>query len=90
MTSIPRSIAVLALVVTPMLAAAQSKQPTAAELSKKETVSSALLAEVANQEYEVRSAAESMPAEKYGFRPAEGMFKGGASRVRTARGPHVR
>jgi len=72
----PHSIAILILVVTPMLAAAQSKKPTAAELSKKETVGSALLAEVANQEYEVRSAAEAMPAEKYGFRPAEGMFKG--------------
>ena len=72
----PHSIAILILVVMPMLAAAQSKKPTAAELSKKETVGSALLAEVANQEYEVRSAAEAMPAEKYGFRPAEGMFKG--------------
>ena len=72
----PRSIAFLVLVVIPTLVTAQSKKPTAAELSKKETVGSALLAEVANQEYEVRSAAEAMPAEKYGFRPAEGMFKG--------------
>jgi hypothetical protein len=72
----PRSIAFLVLVVIPTLVTAQSKKPTAAELSKKETVGSALLAEVANQEYELRSAAEAMPAEKYGFRPAEGMFKG--------------
>src|SRR5437867_2926697 len=69
-------------------AVAQSKKPTAAELSKKETVASALLSEVANQEYEVRSAAEAMPADKYGFRPAEGMFKGehpeyGPAEVRT-------
>ncbi len=69
-------------------AVAQSKKPTAAELSKKETVGSALLSEVANQEYEVRSAAEAMPADKYGFRPAEGMFKGehpeyGPAEVRT-------
>jgi hypothetical protein len=56
-------------------ASAQSKQLTAAELSKKETIGSALLCEVANQEYELRSAAEAMPAQKYGFRPAEGMFK---------------
>jgi uncharacterized damage-inducible protein DinB len=84
----PRSIAFLVLVVMPMLVTAQSKKPTAAELSKKETVGSALLAEVANQEYELRSAAEAMPAEKYGFRPAEGMFKGehpqyGPAEVRT-------
>jgi len=72
----PRSIAFLVLVVIPTLVTAQSKKPTAAELSKKETVGSVLLAEVANQEYELRSAAEAMPAEKYGFRPAEGMFKG--------------
>ena len=84
----PRSIAFLVLVVMPTLVTAQSKKPTAAELSKKETVGSALLAEVANQEYELRSAAEAMPAEKYGFRPAEGMFKGehpeyGPAEVRT-------
>ena len=53
----PRSIAFLVLVVIPTLVTAQSKKPTAAELSKKETVGSALLAEVANQEYELRSAA---------------------------------
>ena len=67
---------------------AQSKQPTAAELSKKETIGSALLSEVTNQEYELRSAAEAMPADKYNFRPAEGMFKGehpdyGPAQVRT-------
>jgi hypothetical protein len=70
------------------LAVAQSKQPTAAELSRKETVGSAMLANFENQEYEVRSAAEAMPAEKYSFRPAEGMFKGehppvGPAEVRT-------
>jgi uncharacterized damage-inducible protein DinB len=70
------------------LAVAQAKEPTAEELSKKETVGSAELATFANQEYEVRSAAEAMPAEKYGFRPAEGRFKGehpayGPAEVRT-------
>lgn len=70
------------------LAVAQSKEPTAAELSKKETVGSAVLDTFANQEYEVRSAAEAMPAQKYGFRPAEGVFKGehpayGPAEVRT-------
>jgi uncharacterized damage-inducible protein DinB len=53
----------------------QAPQPTAAELSKKETVSSALLRSMETQEYEVRSAAEAMPEELYGYRPAEGKFK---------------
>jgi hypothetical protein len=56
-------------------AAAPTSQPTAAELSKKETVSSALLRAFQYQEYEVRSAAEAMPEEKYSYRPAEGKFK---------------
>ena len=63
-------------------------QPTAAEMSKKETVASALLRGLEYQEYEVRSAAEAMPEEKYGYRPAEGKFKNekpefGPSEVRT-------
>lgn len=56
-------------------AATPVTQPTAAELSKKETVSSAFLRFFQYQEYEVRSAAEAMPEEKYGYRPAEGIFK---------------
>jgi len=64
------------------------KEPTAAELSKKETVSSALLRGFQYQEYEVRSAAEAMPEEKYSYRPAEGKFKNekpefGPAEVRT-------
>jgi uncharacterized damage-inducible protein DinB len=64
------------------------REPTAAEMSKKETVSSALLREMHYQEYEVRSAAEAMPEEKYGYRPAEGKFKNekpefGPAEVRT-------
>src|SRR5690242_11771650 len=51
------------------------QQPTAAEMSRKETVASALLRGLQYQEYEVRSAAEAMPEEKYGYRPAEGRFK---------------
>jgi len=63
-------------------------QPTAAEMSKKETISSAFLRGFGYQEYEVRSAAEAMPEEKYGYRPAEGKFKNekpefGPSEVRT-------
>ncbi len=88
MTSGLRIFAFMALIVSAAASTAQSKEPTAAEISKKETAGSAMLAELANQEYEVRSAAEAMPAEKYGFRPAEGMFKGehpgfGPAEVRT-------
>jgi DinB family protein len=52
-----------------------ARQPTAAEISKKETVASAFLRGLQYQEYEVRSAAEAMPEEKYGYRPPEGKFK---------------
>jgi uncharacterized damage-inducible protein DinB len=68
--------------------ASQPQEPTAAEMSKKETVASALLRGLQYQEYEVRSAAEAMPEEKYGYRPAEGKFKNekpefGPAEVRT-------
>jgi len=68
--------------------AAPPQRPTAAEMSKKETVASALLRGLHYQEYEVRSAAETMPEEKYGYRPAEGRFKNekpefGPAEVRT-------
>jgi uncharacterized damage-inducible protein DinB len=56
-------------------AAAEQRAPTAAEMSKKETVASAFLRGVGYQEYEVRSAAEAMPEDKYGYRPAEEKFK---------------
>lgn len=70
------------------VASAQSQQPTAAEMSKKETVASALLRGIQYQEYELRSAAEAMPEEKYSYRPAEGRFKNekpefGPAEVRT-------
>jgi len=65
-----------------------AQQPTAAEMSKKETVASAFLRGIGFQEYQVRSAAEAMPEEKYGYRPAEGKFKNekpqfGPAEVRT-------
>ena len=68
--------------------AAPQQQPTAAEMSKKENVASAFLRGLQYQEYEVRSAAEAMPEEKYGYRPAEGRFKNeqpqfGPAEVRT-------
>lgn len=80
---------------TPRAAHAQSaqqaeppRQPTAAEMSKKETVASAFLRGLQYQEYEVRSAAEAMPEEKYTYRPTEGKFKSekpefGPAEVRT-------
>ena len=43
------------------------ENPTAAELR---TVASALLHNFRFEEYEFRSAAEAMPTEKYGYRPA--------------------
>jgi hypothetical protein len=52
----------------------QGEPATAAEMSKKETVASAFLRGLQYQEYEVRSAAEATPEEKYGYRPAEGKF----------------
>jgi hypothetical protein len=69
-------------------AASQQHEPSAAEMSKKETVASAFLRGFQYQEYQVRSAAEAMPEEKYGYRPAEGKFKNekpefGPAEVRT-------
>jgi len=57
------------------ITAQQPQEPTAADLSKKETVASAFLRSMAFQEYEVRSVAEAMPEELYTYRPAEGKFK---------------
>ena len=64
------------------------QEPTAAEIGKKESVASAFLRSIGFQEYEVRSVAEAMPEEKYGYRPAEGNFKNekpqfGPAEVRT-------
>ena len=52
------------------------KQPTAAEMSAKETVATAFLRNLEYEEYELRSAAEAMPAEKYSWRPAPGDYGG--------------
>jgi hypothetical protein len=64
------------------------REPSASELSKRETVSSAFLRGMKYQEYQIRSAAEAMPEEKYVYRPAEGKFKNekpefGPAEVRT-------
>jgi hypothetical protein len=49
------------------------EHPTAAELR---TVASVLLHNFRFEEYQFRSAAEAMPAEKYGYRPAQGDYGG--------------
>jgi hypothetical protein len=69
---------------------AQQTRPTAAELSRDETPAKAVMRVFADQEYEVRSAAEAMPEAKWDFRPTEGLFKKekpdfGPSEVRTFR-----
>ena len=52
------------------------RNPTAAEISAKETVASALLRQFEGEEYEFRSAAEALPPEKYSYRPKPGDFGG--------------
>src|SRR5262249_9032844 len=54
---------------------AQQQRPPAAEMSREETPGKAFARQWRNQEYEVRSAAEAMPADKWDDRPAAGLFK---------------
>jgi uncharacterized damage-inducible protein DinB len=51
------------------VAAPPQHEPTAAEMSKNETVGTALTRTFGYQEYEFRAAAEAMPEDKYAFRP---------------------
>jgi len=67
-------LAALFFVTASALGQSAEKQPTAAEMSRKETVGSAFLRSFQYREYEVRSAAEAMPEEKYSYRPGEGKF----------------
>jgi DinB family protein len=60
---------------TAQQSAAPQHEPTAAELSRDETPGKAVMREFADQEYEVRSAAEAMPGDKWSYRPAQGLFK---------------
>ena len=67
---------------------APAHEPTAADLSRSETLASAMMRTFDFQEYEFRSAAEAMPAEKFDFRPVQGLFakekpEFGPSEVRT-------
>jgi uncharacterized damage-inducible protein DinB len=54
---------------------APQHEPTAAEMSREETPAKAVLRVINDEEYEVRSAAEAMPSEKWNYRPAQGLFK---------------
>jgi DinB superfamily len=71
-------------------AAQAQREPTAAEISAKETPGTALVRNFEYEEYEMRSAAEAMPEAKWDYRPAPGMFKNekpefGPAEVRTFR-----
>jgi hypothetical protein len=71
-------------------AANAQQQPTAAELSRSETPAKAIMRTFEFQEYDVRSAAEAMPEDKWDFRPITGAFKNekpeyGPAEVRTFR-----
>lgn len=82
------SMAVCLFAVSITATAQEKKEPTATELSRNETPAKAILRTFENQEYEFRSAAEAMPATKWDYRPAAGMFKNekpefGPSEVRT-------
>lgn len=72
----------------PAQAAPAPSGPTSVDLSRDETPASALLRIFEDQEYEVRSSAEAMPADKWEYRPAANYFKEekaeyGPSQVRT-------
>jgi hypothetical protein len=56
-------------------AAPERHEPTAAELSRDETPGKAVMRTFDFQEYESRAAAEAMPADKWDYRPAPGLFK---------------
>jgi DinB family protein len=65
-------------------------RPTAAELSRDETPAKAIMRTFEFQEYDIRSAAEAVPEDKWDFRPSPGMFKSekpefGPAEVRTFR-----
>jgi DinB family protein len=88
------STLILSCAILGALASAQEQapqhQPTAAELSRDETPGKAIMRTFEFQEYDVRSAAEALPEDKWEFRPSAGMFKNqkpefGPSEVRTFR-----
>ena len=79
----------LLLLLACIVPAMAQQQPTSAELSRDETPAKAIMRTFEFQEYDVRSAAEAMPADKWDFRPVQtGQFKNekpqfGPAEVRT-------
>lgn len=77
------------LLLLACLPAVAQQQPTSAELSRDETPAKAILRTFEFQEYDVRSAAEAMPEDKWDYRPVQaGQFKNekpqfGPAEVRT-------
>jgi hypothetical protein len=63
------------LSVCSAMAYAQEHEPTAAQLSRDETPAKAIMRTFSFQEYDVRSAAEAMPEDKWDYRPVSGLFK---------------
>ncbi len=88
LAALPHSSNLVSEPATSSQSATQQHRPTAAELSRDETPGKAVMREFEGQEYEVRSAAEAMPADKWSNRPAQGLFKNekpafGPAEVRT-------
>jgi len=54
---------------------AQQHRSPAAQMSREETLGKAFARQWGDQEYEVRSAAEATPADKWDYYPAAGLFK---------------
>ena len=69
------SLLLFVAIYSGLVASAQQRRPTAAELSRDETPAKAIMRTFQFQEYGVRSAAEAMPEDKWNFRPAPGLFK---------------
>jgi hypothetical protein len=65
----------LLILLACILPAIAQQQPTSAELSREETPAKAVMRTFEFQEYDVRSAAEAMPEDKWDYRPAAGVFK---------------
>jgi len=79
----------LLLLLACLVPALAQQQPTSAELSRDETPAKAIMRTFEFQEYDVRSAAEAMPEDKWDYRPVQaGQFKNekpefGPAEVRT-------
>ena len=83
-----RCALILATILTTTTGYAKQKQITSADLSRDETPAKAIMRTFEFQEYDVRSAAEAMPEDKWDYRPAAGIFKNekpefGPAEVRT-------